>query len=340
MLINSPGRSDFQRQRTAIFHRASRNPIGEETPRARGRCSADPPRGIRSDSAPIPGPGPIPLPLDPESYLPGSRWTWLSNQTLAHLRLPIFSFHPFRSSPLYTRAAVSPRVRVRVDAACVYLATYLLCGNGVEGVDKRFFFLAAATSLARAATWPHRCIPSRGCSMQRETQIGTATDEEGDNQAKTLRPFPFFPLPPFLLNSSSLIPFNPPPDRSSVLSARANSNVTRQKSSSRERRKRKRRRELVRWRVNDWRNTARNLGAGSRGARGFRLFDAVTDKHIDQEAHNVAMYETQNHASRRLLDFPLRGTSTSRPSRLEKFADGRECGTQRVYRDVERYRDR
>lgn len=33
---------------------------------------------------------------------------------------------------------------------CMYVSTYLLCGNGVEGVDKRFFFVAAATSHARS----------------------------------------------------------------------------------------------------------------------------------------------------------------------------------------------
>lgn len=32
----------------------------------------------------------------------------------------------------------------------MYVSTYLLCENGVEGVDKQFFFAAAATSHARS----------------------------------------------------------------------------------------------------------------------------------------------------------------------------------------------
>lgn len=74
---------------------------------------------------------------------------------------PLFSlfslFIPFPSCP--------PRVIVlsctyvfMMDIAplcvCVcrhtYVYTYLLCGNGVEGMDKRFFFVVAATSRARS----------------------------------------------------------------------------------------------------------------------------------------------------------------------------------------------
>lgn len=65
----------------------------------------------------------------------------------------------FSSLSCSLRVTVWPCVSVSVSVGrcahvcvcvCVYVSTYLLCGNGVEGVDKRFFFVAAATSHARS----------------------------------------------------------------------------------------------------------------------------------------------------------------------------------------------
>lgn len=66
----------------------------------------------------------------------------------------------FSSLSCSLRVTVWPCVSVSVSVSrccvcvcvcdCMYVSTYLLCGNGVEGVDKRFFFVAAATSHARS----------------------------------------------------------------------------------------------------------------------------------------------------------------------------------------------
>lgn len=67
---------------------------------------------------------------------------------------------------------------------CVYVSTYLLCGNGVEGVDKRFFFVAAATSHARsdlaASVHPE---PTKGAWWKRDRSETAAAKVESDNEA-------------------------------------------------------------------------------------------------------------------------------------------------------------
>lgn len=58
---------------------------------------------------------------------------------IVHFRPPLSAFLP-----------AAPSACTRVRCVGVYAApTYLLSGNGVEGVDKRYFFVAAATSHAR-----------------------------------------------------------------------------------------------------------------------------------------------------------------------------------------------
>lgn len=88
------------------------------------------------------------------SYLPGLAMDVLSNGRCARVHfqpVAVHFFFFFLSFFGSSRVSVCECERTElVNVACVYVSTYLLCGNGVEGADKRFFFVAAATSRARS----------------------------------------------------------------------------------------------------------------------------------------------------------------------------------------------
>lgn len=76
--------------------------------------------------------------------------------------------------------------RVRVPRVYVF-PTYLLCGNGVEGVDKRFFFVAAChfwrARAERLLGGLHPVHPERRVLDEREIdQSRSGSEVEGDNE--------------------------------------------------------------------------------------------------------------------------------------------------------------